>query len=116
MGKSLVEKERKDLCIISPIMVHYVCQGSIQDVKVVLSAEDVSNIMLFVLQLSTFLFDEVLTVSNIYIYQFRIIPSIDLSLLTAPVLESVVLMKTGLQNGAFMFYLLRILIWHQPVP
>ena len=23
-GKSLVEKERKDLCIISPIMVHYV--------------------------------------------------------------------------------------------
>ena len=24
VGKSLVEKERKDLCIISPIMVHYV--------------------------------------------------------------------------------------------
>ena len=35
--------------------------------KVVLSAEDVSNIMLFVLQLSTFLFDEVLTLSNIYL-------------------------------------------------
>ena len=47
-----------------------------------------------------------------YISQFRI-PSIALSLLTAPVLESVVHMKTGLQNGAFMFYLLRILIWHQ---
>ena len=43
VGKSLVEMERKDLCIISPIMVHYVCQGSIQDVKVVLSAEDVSK-------------------------------------------------------------------------
>ena len=39
-----------------------------------------------------------------YISQFRIIPSIALSLLTAPVLESVVLKKTGLQNGAFMFY------------
>jgi hypothetical protein len=24
VGKSLVDKERKDLCIISPIMVHYV--------------------------------------------------------------------------------------------
>jgi hypothetical protein len=24
VGKSLAEKERKDLCIISPIMVHYV--------------------------------------------------------------------------------------------
>jgi hypothetical protein len=24
VGKSLVEKERKDICIISPIMVHYV--------------------------------------------------------------------------------------------
>ena len=24
VGKSLVEKDRKDLCIISPIMVHYV--------------------------------------------------------------------------------------------
>ena len=24
VGKSLVEKERKDLCIISPIMAHYV--------------------------------------------------------------------------------------------
>ena len=24
VGKSLVENERKDLCIISPIMVHYV--------------------------------------------------------------------------------------------
>ena len=24
VGKSLVEKERKDLCIISPIMVHFV--------------------------------------------------------------------------------------------
>ena len=24
VGKSLVEKKRKDLCIISPIMVHYV--------------------------------------------------------------------------------------------
>ena len=82
--------------------------------KVVLSAEDVSNIMLFVLQTSLFLFDEVLTVSNIS--QFRIIPSIALSLLTAPVLESVVLMKTGLQNDAFMLYLLRILIWLQPAP
>ena len=44
------------------------CQGSIQDTKVVLSAEDMSNIMLFVLQLSTFVFDEVLTLlSNVYI-------------------------------------------------
>ena len=71
--------------------------------------------MLFVLQLSLSLIDEVLTVSSIYIYQFRI-PSIAPSLLTAPVLESVVLIKTGLQNDAFMFYLLRILIWHQPAP
>ena len=73
--------------------------------KVGLSAEDVSNIMLFVLQTSTFLFDEVLTISNIYL-NFKRIPSIALSLLTAPVLESVVLKKTGLQNSAFIFYLL----------
>jgi ABC-type proline/glycine betaine transport system permease subunit len=71
--------------------------------------------MLFVLQLSTFLFDEKISNTVIkYISQFRRIPSIALSLLTVPVLESVVLMKTGLQNSAFMLYLLRILIWHQP--
>ena len=56
VGKSLVEMERKDLCIISPIMAHYVVKKSIQDAaKIVLSAEDVSIIMLFVLQLSLFL-------------------------------------------------------------
>ena len=72
--------------------------------------------MLFVLQTSLFLFDEVLLMfSNVYL-NLESPPSIALSLLTAPVLESVVLMKAGLQNGAFMFYLLRILIWHQPAP
>ena len=50
MGKSLVDKDRKDLCIISPIMVHYVVKEVFRMQKVVLSAEDVSNIMLFVLQ------------------------------------------------------------------
>jgi hypothetical protein len=63
--------------------------------------------MIFVLQMSLFLSDEVLLMlSKMYISQFRIIPSIALSLLTAPVLESVVLMKTGLQNGAFIHVLL----------
>jgi hypothetical protein len=75
-----------------------------QDAKVGLSAEDVSNIMIFVLQTSLFLFEVLLMFSKMYISQFRVIPSIALSLLTAPVLESVVLMKTGLQNSAFMFY------------
>ena len=66
VGKSLVEKERKDL-------QHYsyhgsLCsQGSTQDAKVVLSAEDVSNIMLFVLQTSLFLFEVLLLFSNVYI-------------------------------------------------
>ena len=49
-------------------MLHYVVKESIQDAKVVLFAEDVSNIILFVLQLSTFLFEEVLTVSNKYLH------------------------------------------------
>ena len=65
MGKSLVEKDRKDLCIISPIMVHYVVKEVFRTRK--FSAEDVSNIKLFVLQLSLFLFDEVLMFSNVYI-------------------------------------------------
>ena len=65
VGKSLVEKEREDLCIISPIMVHYVFKEVFRTRK--FCAEDVSNIMLFVLQMSLFLFDEVLTLSNIYI-------------------------------------------------
>ena len=44
------------------------CQRSIQDAKVVLSAEDVSNIKLFVLQTSLFLFEVVLLMfSNVYI-------------------------------------------------
>jgi hypothetical protein len=111
---SLVEKERKDLCIISPIMVHYVVKEVFRTRK--FSAEDVSNIMIFVLQMSLFLFEVLLMFSKMYISQFRVIPSIAPSLLTAPVLESVVLMKTGLQNCAFIFYLLRILIWHQPTP
>ena len=66
MGESLVEREGSlhhwfyhgSLC----------CQGSIQDATLVISAEDVSNIMIFVLQMSTFLFDEVLLMfSNVYI-------------------------------------------------
>ena len=43
------------------------CQGSIQDAKVVLSAEDVSTIKLFVLQMSLFLFEVLLMFSNVYI-------------------------------------------------
>jgi hypothetical protein len=97
-------QERKDLCIISPIMAHYVVKEVFRMQKKFLSTEDVSIIMIFVLQTSLFLFDEVLMFSKMYISQFRVIPSIALSLLIAPVLESVVLMKTGLQNGAFMFY------------
>ena len=65
MGKSLVEKEGSlhhksyhgSLC----------CQRSIQDAKVGLSAEDVSNIILFVLQLSLFLFEVLRMLSNVYI-------------------------------------------------
>jgi hypothetical protein len=73
--------------------------------KVGLSAEDVSiTMILFVLQMSLFLFEVLLMFSKMYISQFRIIPSIAPSLLTALVLEPVVLMKTGLQNSAFMFY------------
>ena len=41
VGKSLVDKERKDLCIISPIMVHYVVKEVFRMQK--FSAEDVSN-------------------------------------------------------------------------
>ena len=35
VGKSLVEKERKDLCIISPIMVHYVVKEVFRTQKLV---------------------------------------------------------------------------------
>ena len=65
MGKSLVEKERKDLCIISPIMVHYIVKEVFRMRK--FSAEDVSNIMIFVLQTSLFLFEVLLMFSNVYI-------------------------------------------------
>ena len=43
VGKSLVEKERKDLCNISFTKVHYVVKEVFRTRKVVLSAEDVSN-------------------------------------------------------------------------
>ena len=42
-GKSLVEKERKDLCNIRSIMVHYVVNEVLRTQKLVLSAEDVSK-------------------------------------------------------------------------
>ena len=67
MGKSLVEEERKDLCIISPIMVHYVVKEVFTTQKLFFAAEDVSNIMLFVLQMSLFLFEVLLMFSNVYI-------------------------------------------------
>jgi hypothetical protein len=35
VGKSLVEKERKDLCIISPIMVHYLVKEVFRTQKLV---------------------------------------------------------------------------------
>ena len=41
VGKSLVEKVRKDLCIISHIMVHYVVKEVFRTQK--FSAEDVSK-------------------------------------------------------------------------
>ena len=94
VGKSLVEKERKDL-------QHYsyhgsLCsQGSTQDAKVVLSAEDVSSYHVICFAIDN-IFNWWSSKVIKYISQFRI-PSIALSLLTAPVLESVVLMKTGLQ-------------------
>ena len=43
VGKSLVEEERKDLCNISSIMVHYVIREVFRTRKLVLSAEDVSK-------------------------------------------------------------------------
>ena len=36
VGKSLLEKERKDLCIISPIMVHYVVKEVFRKQKLIL--------------------------------------------------------------------------------
>ena len=42
VGKSLVEKERKDLCIISPIMVHYAVK-EVFGMQSCFFAEDVSN-------------------------------------------------------------------------
>ena len=65
VGKSLVEKERKDLCIIRSIMVHYVVKEVFRMQK--FSAEDVSNIMLFVLQTSLFLSEVLLMFSNVYL-------------------------------------------------
>ena len=65
MGKSLVEKEGSLHHLSYHGSLH--CQGSIQDAKVGLSAEDVSNIMLFVLQMSLFLFEFLLMFSNVYI-------------------------------------------------
>ena len=41
--RSLVEKERKDLCIISPIMVHFVVKEVFRMQKLLFSAEDASN-------------------------------------------------------------------------
>ena len=65
VGKSLVEKEWKDCCNISSIMVHYVVKEVFRTRK--FSAEDVSNILLFVLQTSLFLFEVLLMFSNVYI-------------------------------------------------
>ena len=68
MGKSLVEKERKDLCIISPIMFHYVVKEVFRMQKLFFLLKMGVNIMLFVLQTSLFLFDVVLLMfSNVYI-------------------------------------------------
>ena len=59
--------KRKDHCNISSIMVHYVVKEVFRMQKLFLLLKMWVNIILFVLQLSAFLFDEVLTVSNIYL-------------------------------------------------
>ena len=59
--------KRKDLCNIISIMVHYVVKEVFMTIKLVFLLKMLVIIMLFVLQLSTFLFDEVLMISNTYL-------------------------------------------------